>query len=70
MAGQRDALLTVRPDAEDLIQLDRHEDAHAADGEVHEHHLPARTKFERIVQQRADFLEEVGLFNPVRQCVL
>ena len=57
---QFDAFFAGRPDAEDFVEADRHEDADAAGGEVHEKHLPGGTKLERVAHQRADFLPKVG----------
>ena len=58
MPGQHDAFFTVRPDPDDLIQLDRHEDSHPANGEVHEDHLPHSPELQRVFDQRLELLSE------------
>ena len=63
MAGEGDRFFTMRPDTENFIQADRHENSNAAGGEIHKKHLPGRAKFKRVLDERTEFLSELGFLN-------
>ena len=44
VTSEYDSLLSVGPDPEDFVQLDRHENPDPADCEIHKYHLPASPK--------------------------